>query len=244
MRIGGFIILWLVLTSALVPALCGAQDKTLLVRPLSDAPPIVKRALVIGVSAYEHANPLPETANDARAVANLLRTRFGFPEDSIILMTDDPATPDKLKPTYLHLRAAFKTLLNGINETSEIVVFFSGHGTRVNDHDWLVPQDFLPDDVESTCVNYDQFRQALDTKRPARALLIVDACRDQSGKGNESGIGGGNADFDPQIAELVSCQAKELSQIGKPEDFKESVFTHFLLEGCRVLRKQCQRVAW
>ena len=99
MRIGRVLLLWGLLM-ALAPALSRAQDKTLTVRPLSDAPPIVKRALVIGVSDYEHANRLPETANDARAVANLLRTRFGFPEDSIILMTDDPSTPDKLKPLF------------------------------------------------------------------------------------------------------------------------------------------------
>src|SRR5579871_4742486 len=100
MRRSSFIMLWLALGLALFPALCGAQDKTLIVRPLADAPPIVKRALVIGVNSYKHANALPETINDAQRFAELLRTRFGFPDDAVTVMTDAPGTKEELLPTY------------------------------------------------------------------------------------------------------------------------------------------------
>src|SRR5579871_2857345 len=96
----GRMLLWIAVGLALVPAWCGAQDKTLIVRqPIADSPPIVKRALVIGVSDYENANHLPETVNDARLVVDLLHTRFRFPEDAITLMTDAHGTPERLRPT-------------------------------------------------------------------------------------------------------------------------------------------------
>ncbi len=213
----------------------GAQDnKTLTVRSLAEAPSFTKRALVIGVGVYEHAGSLaPVTTNDARSFAEFLRARFGFSEEAVTLLTDAPGTPESRHPTYIHLRNAFKTLLAGVNEKSEVVVYFSGHGTRAEDHDWLVPMDGVPSDVEATCINYDEFKGRLSTASPARALLVVDACRNLSGgkDAGSSGFGAGKALNGPQFAELLSCRPKEESKIGKPEDFAESVFTHFLLRG-------------
>jgi formylglycine-generating enzyme required for sulfatase activity len=215
----------------LVSSCCSAQNKTLTVRPLADAPAIAKRALVIGISNYRHANALPETINDANRIKQLLQTRFGFPEDAITFMTDAPGTKEELLPTYTNLVAAFDALLNGLDKESEVVVFFSGHGTRFDNHDYLVPQDGLIGNVKATCLDYDEFRSKLTSKSPARALLIVDACRSVTGKGAEAGLGEAGVDLGPQIAELLSCRASELSQVGKPEDFHESVFTHYLLQG-------------
>jgi hypothetical protein len=216
------------------PSGSSAQEKTLTVRSIAEAPAFAKRALVIGIGDYEHAASLaPTTYNDAKAVADLLQKQFGFPTESIVLMTDAPDTPDKLRPTFIHLKSAISTLLNGINEKSEVVIYFSGHGTRADNHDWLVPLDGLPAEVETTCINYDDFRSRLETKVPARALLIVDACRNLSGgkDAGSSGFGAGKGLTGPQFAELLSCRPKEISQVGKKEDFQESVFTHFLLEG-------------
>jgi hypothetical protein len=216
------------------PSGSSAQEKTLTVRSLAEAPAFAKRALVIGIGDYEHAASLaPTTYNDAKKVADLLQKQFGFPAESIVLMTDAPDTPDKLRPTYIHLKSAISTLLNGINEKSEVVIYFSGHGTRADNHDWLVPLDGLPAEVETTCINYDDFRSRLETKVPARALLIIDACRNLLGgkDAGSSGFGAGKGLTGPQFAELLSCRPKEISQVGKKEDFQESVFTHFLLEG-------------
>src|SRR5579862_1891637 len=229
-----WVLLFTVAACVLPGAVVSAQNtKTLQVQAISDAPSFAKRALVIGVGEYEHANRLPVTANDAREFADLLQTRFGFPPEAITLMTDAPGSPERLRPTYTHLIAAVDTLLNGVNAKSEVVFFFSGHGTRSGDHDWLVPMDGLASNVTATCINYDEFKSRLDTNRPERALLIVDACRNlQGGKdAGSSGFGGSKGLVGPQIAELLSCQPKEVSQVGKPEDFAESVFTHFLLQG-------------
>ncbi|MCW3097158.1 MAG: exported protein of unknown function [Chthonomonadaceae bacterium] len=227
-------LLWVGALCLLTSAAALAQDKTLTVRPIADAPSFVKRALVIGIGQYEHAGSLaPTTYNDAQRFADLLKTQFKFPEEAVTLLTDAPGTPDSRRPTYIHLLNALETLLAGINEKTEVIVYFSGHGIRVNDHDWLVPLDGLPSKVASTCINYDDFKSQLNTRVPARALLIVDACRNLSGgkDAGSSGFGAGKGLTGPQFAELLSCRPKEESKVGKPEDFTESVFTHFLLQG-------------
>src|SRR5690349_21885291 len=93
------------------------QTNTLTVRSIADAPSFAKRALVIGVGQYEHANPLaPETINDARLFAQMLRQQFRFPDEAITLLTDAQGTPEKERPTYVHLRSAFNTLINGLTD--------------------------------------------------------------------------------------------------------------------------------
>ncbi len=211
-----------------------AQDKTLMVRAIADAPSFAKRALVVGVGQYEHAGSLaPATINDARLFARLLQTKFKFPNEAVTLLTDAPGTLESQRPTYIHLRNAIKNLLAGINDKSEVIVYFSGHGIRAQDHDWLVPMDGLPADVEGTCINYDAFKSHLNTLLPARAMLIVDACRNLAdGKdAGSSGFGASKGLAGPQFAEMLSCRPKEESKVGKPADFAESVFTHFLVQG-------------
>ena len=217
----------------------GAQNKRLVEVPISDAPSYAKRALVIGVDGYENAHTLTVCTQDARHFADLLKTRFGF--TNVTVMTDDADTPASLRPTYIHLKRAFEALLDGVDADSEVVVFFSGHGVRMasatqGDADWLVPLDGDPSDVASTCINYNVFRQRLDTKQPRRALLVTDACRNLlPGKGaGPSGFGGKSLDTgDPgsEIAELFSCQPTQISREGLPADFAESVFTHYLIQG-------------
>ena len=167
-----------------------AQSKTLMERPIADAPSFAKLALVIGVGEYEHASRLaPHTHKDARAFAQLLRTQFGFPDAAITLMTDEAGTPDRLRPTYAHLRSALNSLVNRVTEKTEVIIYFSGQGVRVEDQDWLVPLDGDPGDVKGLCINYAEFHNRLETRNPGRALVIVDACRNLEGGKSDVGSG-------------------------------------------------------
>ena len=227
---------------SLPASLLWAQDKRLVEVPISDAPSYAKRALVIGVTDYDVCPKLTVCGNDAKEFADLLKTKFGFSD--VILMTDEPGTAGAMRPTQRNVKRALETLYNGlIPEKSEVVLFFSGHGTRArdlggNDADWLIPNDGDAQDVPGTCLNYDAIKQRLATLRPARVLLVTDACRNLLGGGHK-GLGGGSGfgasmklrQMGSEVAELQSCQPTEESEEGLPGDFPESVFTHYLLKG-------------
>ena len=205
--------------------------------PISDAPSYAKRALVIGIDQYDYCNPLGGNCGlDAKAFANLLQTKFGFSD--VVLMTDDASAP-RLRPTESHIKRALQTLYDGLTPgESEVVVFYSGHGTRATsaagDRDYLVPSDGDPSDVPGTCIDYEAFRSRIETKNPLRALLITDACRDLLGGKGVGGKGFGGAGTkavaDPQIAELRSCLPGQTSRVAEGE-FTGSVFTHYLVLG-------------
>jgi formylglycine-generating enzyme required for sulfatase activity len=226
--------IWSAAAAAIVAcASAGQVPQKGLREPIAASPSFAKRALVIGVSNYENVAPLGATARDALAVADFLEKRMGFPKESIVLMTDLAATPERLRPTARRVRRQVQTLLEGVTEQSEVVVFFSGHGVRHQDEDWLVPLDGDPQDIAGSCVSYTKLRNRLETLRPRRALLLVDACRNLLGgkSATGSGFGEGAGAKVEEIAELLSCRPREVSREGKAEDFAAGVFTHYLLRG-------------
>ncbi|MGO8673033.1 MAG: SUMF1/EgtB/PvdO family nonheme iron enzyme [Capsulimonadaceae bacterium] len=234
--------IFLALLLAMIPAIpTGAQTslKDLVETPIADAPSYAKYAVVIGITDYDSCQRLHDCNNDARDFANLLRANFGF--QNVVLMTDDPETDPSLRPTQRNITKALNTMYSGIiRDKSEVVFFFSGHGTRARDAagadtDWIVPEDGDPADVPGTCINYDAIRQRLATLLPRRALLFTDACRnllgDKSLDKNGFGTGLRSVGLGPEVAQLQSCLPTESSLEGRPEDFAESVFTHYLIKG-------------
>ncbi|MDR3706815.1 MAG: caspase family protein [Capsulimonadaceae bacterium] len=228
------------LVVALTSLVAHAQtaDKRIILTPISSAPSYAKYALVIGVSDYPGGMRLHSSGNDARNFAALLKCRFGF--DNVVLMIDDPNGDPGLRPTERNIQSALDSLYTGIvPDKSEVIFFYSGHGTRGKDGsgvdaDWLVPEDFDRNHILSTCINFTAIRQRLDTLHPKRVLLITDACRDLLGKGiGSSGYGQtiGEGTLGPEVAELQSCLPTESSLEGDPADFKEGVFTHYLIKG-------------
>ncbi|HEY3328723.1 MAG TPA: SUMF1/EgtB/PvdO family nonheme iron enzyme [Capsulimonadaceae bacterium] len=214
-------------------------SKQIIESPVARTPSFAKYALVIGVTDYESASRLSVCGKDALNFASLLKTKFGF--DGVIVMTSEPGATAASRPTQRKIKKALEELYTGIVPgVSEVVVYFSGHGTRSKDHsgndaDWLVPEDGDPKDVPGSCINYTSIRERLVTLRPKRVLLVTDACRDLLGAKGVGPSGFGKSlsvsEIGNGMAELQSCQPTESSLEGDPRDFKESVFTHFLIQG-------------
>ena len=212
---------------------CADVAKDLTQIPIADSPSYAKVALVIGVSDYQFVRKLTSSTRDAQAFYDLLIHQFKFDPLSITFLTDDPGTPEKQRPSYTYLKHAVSTFLQRVDANSEVVFFYSGHGIRTGDEDYLVPLDADPQDIAGSCISYDRLKRQLETKTPRRALLITDACRSlNQAKGDTgTGFGQGGASDLPQIAELVSCQPTQVSWEGT--DFQQGVFTHYLLAGLK-----------
>ncbi len=125
-------------------------------------------ALVIGNSAYAKTGKLANPANDARAIADLLR-RAGF----------------DISEARLDLGlAAFKRALSdfevNLKDADIAAFYFSGHGVQINNLDYLLPVDAeLARDVDAQdeAVTLERVLRATEGARRLR-LVIIDACRD------------------------------------------------------------------
>jgi hypothetical protein len=88
-------------------------------------------ALIIGNGRYEHLPPVATAENDAKAVAAVLRDKYGF--DVTLL----------LNATNAKILGAFYQLSQNLAENDNLVVFYAGHGKRDlrNRRGWWLPID-------------------------------------------------------------------------------------------------------
>lgn len=123
-------------------------------------------ALVIGNSAYAHANPLPNAAQDARDMAARL-TEIGFAVYSGIDLTRDDT---------LALVAEFAQAL----QPDDLALFFyAGHGAQVGAENYVIPIDAAPTDELSLIDASVKLQSILRTMelRSDQRIVILDACR-------------------------------------------------------------------
>jgi len=130
-------------------------------------------ALVVGINKYQFGSPLEYACNDANDVADVLHSRFGFPSDNIVILTDESATRERINLEYLSFAN------EKVEPNDRIVVFFAGHGyTKVGSRGevgFLVPVDGNTDDL-STLLRWDELTRNAEFISAKHMLFIMDAC--------------------------------------------------------------------
>ena len=123
------------------------------------------KALIIGNSVYrDHRfDQLRTPANDAEAVADILRTKYGF-------------------TTRVMLNATFEQTLNALNDyvktltdNDNLLIYYAGHGDYDAGHSYWIPVDAERD--RTTRWIYDaQITDMLLRMNARKVLVIADSC--------------------------------------------------------------------
>jgi uncharacterized caspase-like protein len=151
-------------------------------------------ALIIGNSAYRNASPLPNTINDANAIATLFRS-VGF-----------EVVSSRNELGVLEFKRAVRDFLITAETADIAVVYYAGHGIEVNGANYLIPVDakLARDyDVEDEAVALDRIVWALQPVHRLR-LILLDACRDNP--------------FVARLQRSVSTRAAPKGGLGKLDD--------------------------
>ncbi|CAH8379835.1 unnamed protein product [Eruca vesicaria subsp. sativa] len=88
-------------------------------------------AVLVGCNYPNTRNELHGCVNDVLAMKETLITRFGFKQEDMEVLTDEPES--KLKPTGANIKAALRRMVEKAqNGTGDVLFFhYSGHGTRI-----------------------------------------------------------------------------------------------------------------
>ncbi len=125
-------------------------------------------ALVIGIAAYPDEDaPLAQPINDARAMAQELRTR-GF----------DVELGENLSKQGME--RALERFEAKITPGATALLFFSGYGMQTGRESFLIPvnaQIWRPEDVRRDGVALEPLIGELNTRGAQRKLVIIDASR-------------------------------------------------------------------
>ncbi len=171
-----------------------------------------------------------------------LRIEAGF--DKIFFFSDD--SPDvggkSTRPYRANLLRVLRELFkNPFMEAGDnFWFFFSGHGIRHADRDYLMPSDGDPGDIENTAISINHITEHLRRCGADNVVLILDACRSLGTRGGE-GIGRQTAEQASQtgVISIFSCSPQEYSY--EIEALQQGAFTHALLEGLGI-RGKCATV--
>ncbi|WGV25150.1 SUMF1/EgtB/PvdO family nonheme iron enzyme [Halotia branconii] len=199
-------------------------------------------AIAIGINRYDYLQPLNYAKRDAQLIQQFLRSEAGF--EKIFFFTDDsPEIGGKsTRPTRANLRRVFLELFNQpfMGAGDNFWFFFSGHGMRHAERDYLMPSDGHPGDIAETAIPINFVTERLRRCGADNVVLILDACRSLGTRAGE-GIGRQTAEEASQqgVISIFSCSPQEYSY--EIEAFQQGAFTTALLEGLGV-RGQCATV--
>ena len=127
-------------------------------------------ALVIGNGAYRHSTPLPNPANDARAMAGMLEG-LGFE-------VANRAT-GMVDLDLAGMKGALAAFGRSARGADIAVVFYAGHGLEVDGQNWLLPVDARLSDEFGLQLEAMPLETVLAFANAARVrVVLLDACRD------------------------------------------------------------------
>lgn len=181
-------------------------------------------ALLIGINKYRNLGRLNTCGADARELARVLIERAGFPEDQVILMTDDADRPQNL-PTMGNLLNRFEQISILPRADDAVLVFFSGHGVTVEGEGFLVPAD----GSQRNAIPLKSVKSMLEKCEAKAKLLVLDCCHAGSASKGVSSIAPTLVKKGANLAMLLSSGAGQSSYM--TEDETHSIFTRYLLHG-------------
>jgi Caspase domain len=127
-------------------------------------------ALVIGQSAYRSVPALPNPANDARAVTQLL-TDSGFE-----VSTASDLSQNQIREAV----SAFAGKVEAKGADTVALVFYAGHGLQIDGENYLVPVDIdvkREADIPLQAVRLNDILNTLTSVPSKMRILMLDACR-------------------------------------------------------------------
>jgi hypothetical protein len=127
-------------------------------------------ALVVGQSAYRAVPALPNAANDARKIAELLGNA-GF---------QVTAAPDLSQNEMREAISDFAAKVAASEPDTVALVFYAGHGLQIDGENYLVPVDVDPKreaDIPLQAVRLNDLMNTLGALPTRMRIFMLDACR-------------------------------------------------------------------
>jgi uncharacterized caspase-like protein len=136
----------------------------------TDASAEARLALVIGQSSYRSVPELPNAANDAKGMAELLGNA-GFTVT---------AAPNLAQNEMRQAISDFAGKVSASGADTVALVFYAGHGLQIDGENYLVPVDLDPKreaDIPLQGVRLNDLLNTLGALPTRARILMLDACR-------------------------------------------------------------------
>lgn len=195
-------------------------------------------AITIGINKYNNLQTLQFAKRDADLVREYFQKEIEF--ENIYHFTDDSPPiqqdhgPDlESRPTRSTLRRFLRVRFKQdfLKTGDNLWFYFSGHGVRHEDRDYLMPCDADPGDVKRTAIPLNYVTERLRRSGADNVILLVDACRCSTK--SKSGLGIGK-ELQQGVITMFACSPREISYEIEDSSVQQGAFTYALLQGLRI----------
>jgi uncharacterized caspase-like protein len=217
-----------------------ATERGVSIRPIAPTGEEVRGSqwlMVIGIDNYLRWPKLRTAVNDAKAVRDVLTSRYHFDKDHLYELYDADATRANILKT-------FRTLAQQVKSEDSLLIFYAGHGnmdTITKSGSW-VPVESGLQDASAWVSNHDVKNYLnVDAIKAKHILLVSDSCfAGDFFRGSRGNL--------PVVTDAVIKKAYQLSSrqaitSGGLEPVSDagfggnSVFSHFLLAALKDNKK-------
>lgn len=134
----------------------------------------MKKAFLIGINYIGTDCELRGCISDIECIKNLLITDYGYDLENINILTD----LTQLKPTRANIIQGMQDLIKGTTEDDNLVMYYSGHGTKVYDanHDEKTGYDEAICPIDMKMIIDDDILDILSTLQGATLKMFFDCC--------------------------------------------------------------------
>jgi hypothetical protein len=197
-------------------------------------------ALVVGNSAYAHANALPNPVNDAGDMAKAL-AEVGF---EVILGLDLSKSA---------FDAKVRDFARALEKADAALFFYAGHGLQASGKNYLVPVDAkleVERDLDFDAVSVDFVLKQMELDREGKTnIVILDACRDNPLARNlarsmgtrSAAIGQGLAQVQAGVGTFIAFSTQP-GNVALDGDGRNSPFTAALAKGVSMAQRNLTAV--
>lgn len=196
-------------------------------------------AIAVGINQYPLLDqPLRYAEQDAIEMQNFLQNEAKFEKVYRFSDNSSPVDHKSTEPRRNNLLMVLDQMEARVRlqETDSLWFFFSGHGARQAEQDYLLLADSYFENLKESAVSTDRIIRSLRQCGAGNLILILDACRNRV-QDTGKGIGSQTAELAKQegIISLFSCRPSQMSY--EVAALNQGAFTYALLE---ALRGECQ----
>jgi len=131
-------------------------------------------AVIIGIDNYQNLSNLDYAVEDAKAIKELLITKFDYSEENVKLLLNEEA--NKMNIVNVISDVSLKA-----GENDRILVFYAGHGETMplpegGEMGYLVPIDGNQENLFASSIPMDDLKDLSNMSKSKHMLFLIDAC--------------------------------------------------------------------
>ena len=190
-------------------------------------------AVVIGIANYKSLPKADFANDDARAFYDYAIRALGIKPENIKLLVDGDAEEAEILKT-------FRTWLpSRVKSTTDVYVFYSGHGLPMPDGKglYLVPPRADREVIDDTAIPFSKLNAALMLAKPKSVTIFLDACYSGQARSGETLVANArpvqlksDSRYFPENFTVITASQNDQISSSNPE-LQHGIFSYYLMKG-------------